>query len=88
MMTPRADVNTTLPLILSIVSLVMCGNYLFGVIALIFAIQAGSAANVGDVETAQSKVKMSYVMLGIGVGLTVLAGIGMFVFVGMLGAMQ
>ena len=63
------DVNTTLPLVLSIVELVLCCNVLFGVISLIFAIQAGNAKKAGDLETARQKAKLSLIICLVGAGL-------------------
>jgi hypothetical protein len=69
------DVNTTIPLVLSILLIFPCCNFLFGVPALIFAIQAGNAKKAGDFATAASKAKVSYIIMGIGVVLSILAGI-------------
>jgi hypothetical protein len=63
------DVNTTLPLVLSIVELVLCCNVLFGVLGLVFAIQAGNAKKAGDLETARSKAKLSMIIVLVGAGL-------------------
>ena len=69
------DVNTTLPLILSIVQLVLCCNVFFGIPALIFAIQAGSAKKTGDLETARKKVKTAFIIMGVGWALEVIVGV-------------
>ncbi len=69
------DVNTTIPLVLSILLVFPCCNLLFGVPALVFAIQAGNAKKAGDFETARSKAKIAYIIMGIGMALSVVAGI-------------
>lgn len=67
------DINTTLPLILNIVAVVLCCgiSFILGVIGLIFAIQGGNAKKTGDMETARAKAKTSLIMgiaaLGVGV---------------------
>ena len=63
------DVNTTLPLILSIVQLVLCCNPIFGTIGLVFAIQAGNAKKTGDVELARSKAKTAMIIIMVGAAL-------------------
>ncbi len=60
------DVNTTLPLILSICQLVLCCNLVFGGIGLFFAIQAGNAKKSGDIMTAKSKAKTAMMVIIIG----------------------
>ena len=60
------DVNTTLPLILSIVQLVLCCNLIFGGIGLLFAIQAGTAKKAGDLQTARAKAKTAMIVIIIG----------------------
>ncbi len=83
-----AEINTTLPLILSIASIFMCGNLLFGIPSLVFAIQGSTCVTNGDVEGARAKVKLSYIILGVGVALAVVGWISFVAFFGMLGAMQ
>ncbi|NOU33182.1 MAG: hypothetical protein HOO96_35230, partial [Polyangiaceae bacterium] len=72
------DVNTTLPLIFSIIALFPCCNLLFGGIGLAFAIQAGNAKKAGDIEGARSKAKISLIVAIIGVVLSTLGWIGWF----------
>ena len=81
------EVNTTLPLILSIASIFLCTNLLFGIPAMIFAIQAGTCVTNGNIEGARAKVKTSYMILGIGTVLAFVGWISFVVFFGMLGAM-
>lgn len=72
------DVNTTVPLVLSILMIFPCGcsgGILLGIPALIFAIQAGNAKKAGDYETARGKAKVSYILVGVGFGLSVLFSI-------------
>ncbi len=70
------EVNTTLPLVLSIVQTVLCCNPLFGIIALVFAIQANNAKKTGDVVTAAAKAKTALIIVGVGFVLSLLGGIG------------
>ncbi|MBX3259971.1 MAG: CD225/dispanin family protein [Labilithrix sp.] len=60
------DVNTTLPLVLSIVQLVVCCNLIFGGIGLLFAIQAGTAKKAGDLQTARAKAKTAMIVIIVG----------------------
>jgi Interferon-induced transmembrane protein len=71
------DVNTTLPLILSIVAIFPCGcslciGSILGIVGLVFAIQAMNAKKVGDFATAQSKAKLATILSGIGIGIGLL----------------
>ncbi len=71
------DVNTTLPLILSIVAIFPCGcpmciGTIMGIVGLVFTIQAMNAKKVGDFATAQSKAKLGLILSGIGVGVGIL----------------
>ena len=74
------DVNTTLPLVLSILMIFPCGcggGILFGIPALIFSIQAGGAKKVGDFDTARSKAKVAYILIVVGFAVSmILQGIG------------
>lgn len=75
-MVPAGEVNTTLPLVLSIVSLFCCGlGTLIGIAALVFAIQAGNAKKTGDMATAQAKAKLSTILAAIGIGVGLLGGV-------------
>ena len=55
------DINTTLPLVLSIVAMLCCWGsgigFILGVVGLVFSIQAGNAKKTGDMETARNKSK-------------------------------
>ena len=57
------DVNTTMPLLLNALALVLCGASVIGaplaILGLVFAIQAKNAKGIGDVMTARSKAKQS-----------------------------
>jgi hypothetical protein len=66
------DVNTTLPLVLAIVSFFVCGGGIFSIIGLIFAIQAGNMKKVGDMEGARKKAKTSMILTIVGIVLGVL----------------
>lgn len=52
------DVNTTLPMILSVVATLFC-CLPAGVAGIVFASQASTALNAGDYVTAQAKAKTS-----------------------------
>jgi len=86
-MTPGSgeDVNTTLPLVLSIVSVVLFLNPI-GIVALIFAILASSAKKVGQLDDARGKAKIALVLAIVALGLCVLAFVGFVVMAFALGA--
>jgi hypothetical protein len=72
------DVNTTLPLVLSIISIVFCcGNIglITGIVGLIFAIQAGTLKKNGDLEGARGKAKTATIIAGVGMGVSLVIGI-------------
>ncbi len=57
------DVNTTLPLVLSIVSIFCCGfGTILGIVGVVFALQASNAKKTGDLETARAKAKTSLIV--------------------------
>ena len=71
------DVNTTLPLILSILAIFPCGcslciGTILGIVGLVFTIQAMNAKKVGDFATSQSKAKLATILSGIGIGVGLL----------------
>jgi hypothetical protein len=68
------DVNTTLPLVLAIVGWFLCATHIFGIIAFIFALQAGTAKKMGDMEGARKKSKLSIILSIVGLGLNILCG--------------
>jgi hypothetical protein len=57
------DVNTTMPLLLNALALILCGASVIGaplaILGLVWAIQAKNAKGIGDVATARSKAKQS-----------------------------
>jgi Interferon-induced transmembrane protein len=71
------DVNTVLPLILSIFSLLCCWGLgtISGVIGLVFAIQAGGMKTNGDIEGARAKAKLSLIIVGAGMAVSFVLGI-------------
>jgi len=71
------DVNTTTPLVLGIVSIALCGNCLLGIPAIILAVMAMNAKNVGNLEDARSKAKTSTILSIIGFGLV---AVGMVIY--------
>lgn len=73
---PAAPVSATLWIILNILML-LCGcctvNGILGIIGLIFAVQANNAGKVGDVVTAQKKLKTSKILFFVSLGLLVVS---------------
>ena len=71
------DVNTTLPLILGILSCFCCGiSFVLGVVAIVFTQQAKSAKASGDMATAQQKAKLATILGGVGIAIGVLVDLG------------
>jgi hypothetical protein len=67
------DVNTTLPIILGVISCLCCGiSFILGVVAIVLAVQAGNAKNMGDIEGARGKAKTATILGGVGIGLGLL----------------
>jgi hypothetical protein len=64
-MMPGGDVNTTLPMVLSIICLACC-CLPAGIGGLIFAMNANNAKKMGDLATAQSKAKTSLIFSIVG----------------------
>lgn len=56
------NVNTTLPLVFSILLTLCCGGWLLGIIAIIFSCLGMGAANRGDWENAAGKVKVANIL--------------------------
>jgi hypothetical protein len=70
------DVNTTLPLVLSIVSLFCCGlGTILGIIGIVLSVQAGNAKNMGDIEGARGKAKTATILAAIGIGIGLVGNI-------------
>lgn len=72
------DVNTWLPLVLSILATLCCGycvGTILGIVGIVFSIQAMNAKKAGDVMTAQSKAKLATILGGIGLALGVIGDI-------------
>jgi hypothetical protein len=70
------DVNTTLPLILSILSLFCCGlGTILGIVGIVLSVQAGNAKNMGDIEGARGKAKTATILAAIGLGLGIISSI-------------
>lgn len=73
---PAAPVSATLWIILNILMLLggCCTvNGILGLIGLIFAVQANNAGKVGDVVTAQKKLKTSKILFFVSLGLLVVS---------------
>ena len=66
------DVNSTLPMILSIVGFLLCCGLadIAFIVAFVFSLQANSIKATGDIEGARSKAKtaMTMVIVGFAVG--------------------
>ena len=75
------DINTTLPLAMSIVAMIFCCGFSFflGVGGLVLAIQAGNAKKTGDIETARNKAKTATILAGVALGVGLLQDLGYFV---------
>ncbi len=70
------DVNTTLPLVLSVISVFCCGfGTILGIIGIVLSVQAGSAKNMGDIEGARGKAKMATILAAIGIGIGLLGNV-------------
>lgn len=78
------DVNTTLPLVLNIVGLLLCSGTCVGailcIVGIVFAIQGANLKGSGDLETARKKAKTSMLMFIISAALGALA----YVIIGVL----
>jgi hypothetical protein len=57
-----SDVDTTLPLILSIASTLLCCDPILGLPAIVLAIQARNAANMGAVDLARKRARTALVL--------------------------
>ena len=71
-MGPGGDVNTTLTMILAIVTLVCCGcGTPLGIVSLVMVMNANKAKQTGDLATAQAKNKQGLIwaIIGMVVGL-------------------
>jgi Interferon-induced transmembrane protein len=83
-MTPGSgsDVDTTLPLVLSIVSTLLCCDPVLGVPAIVLAIQARNAANRGDIDLARKRARVAVILalvaIGAGFLLEVIEGVRSF----------
>lgn len=80
------DVNTTLPLVLSIVSIVCCGCLPMGIGGIIFSMQANTAKKAGDMVTAASKAKTALIMSIVGMVVGGLGGVVYGVLMAMAGS--
>jgi len=73
------DVNTTLPIILGVLSCLCCGSFgislILGIVAIVLAVQAGNAKNMGDIEGARGKAKTATILASIGMGIGLLSGV-------------
>ena len=57
------EVNTTLPLVISIVSCLCCGlSFVGGVIGIVLSLQAKTAKEHGDMEVAQKKARLALIL--------------------------
>jgi len=74
---PRGEkpLDTKLPLLASVVSILLCCNFLFGAIALVLAVQAINAEKSGDLETARTHSKRAMMLVIAGVVTSALLGV-------------
>lgn len=81
------DVNTTLPLILNIVGLVLCSGTCVGailcIVGIVFAVQGNNLKSTGDLDSARKKAKTSMTMFVIAAALGTVG----YVILGILQAM-
>jgi len=57
-----SDVDTTLPLVLSIASTLLCCDPILGLPAIVLAIQARNAANMGAVDLARKRARTALIL--------------------------
>jgi hypothetical protein len=72
------DVNTWLPLVLSILATLCCTSCIgpiLGIVGIVFTIQAMNAKKAGDMTTAASKAKLAIILGAVGIGLGIIANI-------------
>ena len=72
------EVNTWLPLTLSILSTLCCGycvGFGLGIAGIVLSIQAMNAKKAGDITTAQGKAKLAIILGGIGLGIGLIADV-------------
>ena len=72
------DVNTTLPLVLGILSTLCCGAFVgfgLGIAAIVLSVQAGNAKKAGDIVTAQAKAKTATILGAVGIGISLILNI-------------
>jgi len=72
------DVNTTLPLVLGILSTLCCGAFIgfgLGIAAIVLSVQAGNAKKAGDIVTAQAKAKTATILAAVGLGIGLIVNI-------------
>jgi hypothetical protein len=71
------ELNTTMPLVLGIVSTLCCGlASVCGIVAIIFSVQAKTLAQQGQMDAAKAKVATAKLLGFIGLGLGLLTNIG------------
>jgi hypothetical protein len=67
-----AEVDTTLPLVLSIGSTLLCCDPILGVPAIVLAIQARNAANQGALDIARKRARAALILASIAIALGLL----------------
>lgn len=60
-------VNTTFPLVLSLVATVLCLGIPFGVPAIVLALKAAEAQRAGSIDVARKRARFSVVLSALGV---------------------
>ena len=80
------DVNPVIPLIVAIATVLLCGNWCFGLAAIILAAIAISNKNQGNIEGARQKTKWAWITLIIGAVLGIIGGIIYGIMIAMAGS--
>ncbi|MBX3273271.1 MAG: hypothetical protein KF729_23615 [Sandaracinaceae bacterium] len=78
---PAVQINTDLALIVGLVVAMFCGCLPGGLFAVYFADQAKKAARRGDAVEANAKLRLSYIVSGVSVGILCLLPCLYFAFV-------
>jgi hypothetical protein len=63
-----SDVDTTFPLVLSIASTLLCCDPILGLPAIVLAIQARNAANMGALDLARKRARTALILAFVSIG--------------------
>jgi hypothetical protein len=64
----ESEVDTTLPLVLSIASTLLCCDPVLGLPAIVLAIQARNAANMGAIDLARKRARAALILAFVAMG--------------------